>query len=92
MAKQISPVNVWVNGETKVAEFLNAKGIDVTLGTSAQFYWTLITKIVDEKGEISQGEQIASGNLTMDGEDYQQWNQDIFAWDWVAEKLNLTII
>lgn len=92
MAKQISPVNVWVNGEVKEAEFLNAVGNNLILGTSSQFYWTLYTKRVDEKGEIFQGEQLAQGNLTMDGEDYQQWNQDIFAWDWIAGKLNLTII
>jgi hypothetical protein len=92
MAKQISPVNVWVNGETKVAEFLNANGINVTLGLSADFYWTLYTKVVDAEGVETQGEQVAQGNLKMDGEDYQQWNQDIFAWDWIASKLNLTII
>jgi hypothetical protein len=27
----------------------------------------------------------------MTGEAYQEWNQDEFAWEWVAEQLNLTI-
>ena len=36
--KQISPVNVWVNGEVKVAEFLDSYGIGLTLGVSARFY------------------------------------------------------
>lgn len=92
MAKKISPVTLWVNGESKEAEFLNANGINVTLGLSADFYWTLYTKVVDAEGVETQGEQVAQGNLKMDGEDYQQWNQDIFAWDWIASKLNLTII
>ena len=92
MAKQIEPINIWVNGETKVAEFLNANGINVTLGVSATFYWQLFTKFTDLEGNEVAGESISQGNLTMDGEDYQNWNQDIFAWDWIATKLGLTII
>lgn len=92
MAKQIEPINIWVNGETKVAEFLNANGINVTLGVSATFYWQLFTKVTDLEGNEVAGESISQGNLTMDGEDYQNWNQDIFAWDWIANKLNLVIL
>jgi len=90
--KQIQPINIWVNGETKVAEFLNANGINVTLGVSASFYWQLSTKVTDSEGNEVAGKSIAQGNLTMDGADYQQWNQDIFAWDWIANKLNLVIL
>lgn len=92
MAKQIEPINIWVNGETKVAEFLNANGINVTLGVSATFYWQLFTKVTDSEGNEVAGESLSQGNLTMDGADYQQWNQDIFAWDWIATKLGLNII
>ena len=90
--KQIQPIDIWVNGETKVAEFLNANGINVTLGVSASFYWQLSTKVTDSEGNELAGESLSQGNLTMDGEDYQNWNQDIFAWDWIATKLGLTII
>jgi len=90
--KQIQPINIWINGETKVAEFLNANGINVTLGVSATFYWQLFTKVTDSEGNEVAGESISQGNLTMDGADYQQWNQDIFAWDWIANKLNLVIL
>lgn len=92
MAKQIEPINIWVNGETKVAEFLNANGINVTLGVSATFYWQLFTKVTDSEGNEVAGESLSQGNLTMDGADYQNWNQDIFAWDWIANKLNLVIL
>jgi len=27
----------------------------------------------------------------MDGEAYSQWEVDAYAWDWVAQQLNLTI-
>jgi len=90
--KQIEPINIWINGETKVAEFLNANGVNVTLGVSATFYWQLFTKVIDSEGNEVIGESISQGNLTMQGEDYQSWNQDIFAWDWIASQLNLVII
>jgi hypothetical protein len=28
----------------------------------------------------------------MSSQDYQEWNEDTFAWDWIAEQLNLTIL
>jgi len=92
MAKQIEPVQVWVNGQTKTAEFLDAKGIDVTLGTSAQFYWSLFTKVVDPEGVELPGELLTNGNLSMAGADYQAWDQDEVAWEFIAGQLNLTII
>jgi hypothetical protein len=92
MAKQIEPVTIWVNGQTKTAEFLDARGIDVTLGTSAQFYWSLFTKVVDPEGVESPGEFLTNGNLFMGGADYLAWDQDEVAWDFIAAQLNLTII
>jgi hypothetical protein len=53
---------------------------------------------VDAEGVESQGEQVAQGNLTIDGADYIAWGDQpamaINAWiyNWSAEKLNLTII
>jgi hypothetical protein len=35
---------------------------------------------------------VAQGYLTMEGEAYQDWTVDSYAWDWVAAQLNLTII
>lgn len=90
--KQIEPVQIWTNGVSKTAEFLNAYGIQVTLGVSAGFYWQLFTKVTDAEGVESAGEAIAQGNLPMLGAAYQSWNQDEFAWEWVAEQLNLVIL
>jgi hypothetical protein len=28
----------------------------------------------------------------MDGQDYQEWNQDEFAWEWIAEQINVVIL
>ena len=90
--KQISPVQIWINGESKVAEFLDARGINVMLGYSAGFWYGLYTKVLDAEGNDVAGECIASGNLSMIGVDYQNWNQDLFAWEWVAQQLNLVIL
>ena len=85
--KTIEPVSIWDNGQVLEAKILNAYAVNVTLNTSATFYYQLFAETID--GYVSQ--QVAQGNLTMTGEAYQQWQVDSYAWDWVAEQLNLTI-
>jgi hypothetical protein len=91
MAK-IQPVTIWVNGESKVAEFLNAYGTNVALFKNAGFLWSLSTKVVDAEGNEVLGEQVAQGNLQMTDAEYQLWQDDEYAIEWIASKLNLTII
>jgi len=81
--KEISPVTSWINGQSVSATILNAYAINVALGTSATFYYALLD---------SNLAGVAQGNLTMTGEAYTQWTVDSYAWDWVAEQLNLTIV
>jgi hypothetical protein len=85
--KTIQPVSIWDNGQTLEAKILNAYAVNVSLGTSATFYYSLMTELED--GKI--GVQVAQGNLTMTGEAYTQWTVDSYAWDWIAAQLNLTI-
>lgn len=85
--KTIEPVSIWDNGQTVEATILNAYAVNVTLGTSATFYYQLLSQTAE--GYVSQ--QVAQGNLSMTGEAYAQWEVDSYAWDWVAEQLNLTI-
>jgi hypothetical protein len=86
--KLINAVSIWDNGQVKEAKILNAYAVNVTLGTSATFYYQLFSENVD----LSFGQQLAQGNLRMTGEAYAQWEVDAYAWDWVASELNLTII
>ena len=86
--KTIEPVSIWDNGQVLDAKILNAYAVNVTLGTSATFYYQLLSETAD--GNI--GSQLAQGNLSMTGEAYAQWEVDAYAWDWVASELNLTII
>jgi len=81
--KQIQPVSIWFNGEVKQATILEASAVKLELGSWAKFQYSLI---VEGLGAV------ASGNLVMEGAEYQNWDQDSFAWDWIAQKLNITII
>ena len=85
--KTISPVSIWDNGTVQQAKIINSYAVNVTLNTSATFWYGLFTETVD--GNV--GSQVAQGNLTMTGEAYTDWSQDSYAWDWIAEQLNLTI-
>jgi hypothetical protein len=85
--KTIEPVSIWDNGSVKQAAILDAFAMNVSLGKSATFYYTLYSENIDK----SINNQLASGNLIMQGEAYEQWTIDSYAWDWVAEQLNLTI-
>jgi hypothetical protein len=80
--KTISPVQSWTNGQSVQATILNAYAVNVALGTSAIFYYCLL----DDKQVM-----VAQGNLTMNGDDYQKWSVDSYAWDFIASKLKLTI-
>lgn len=80
--KTIQPVSIWFNGEVKQATILNASVVMLELGKWAKFRYDMIVVGV---GPVS------TGNLTMEGQDYQDWDQDSFAWDWIAQKLGLTI-
>ena len=98
MAKQISPINVWVNGTSKEAQYLQVTGINDNYESSATNYWQMFTMNVDAEGVESVGEAVAQGNLTIDGAEYVAWGDQpamaINEWiyNWVAEQLNLEIV
>ena len=82
--KQIEPIKIWDNGTNQSAEKLYTYGTNTTLGISADFYYMLYTK---------DNQVIATGSVKMDGEDYQKWsNNDDYAWEFIATKLNLVIV
>ena len=80
--KTILPVQSWINGKSVQAIILNTYAVNVVLGLSATFYYSLL----DADMFI-----VAQGNLLMSGEAYLQWTVDQYAWDWVAAELNITI-
>ena len=98
MAKQISPVTIWVNGTSKEAKYLQVTGINDNYESSATNYWQMFTMNVDAEGVESMGEAVAQGNLTISGQDYINWGDqpamsiNDWIYNWVATQLNLTII
>ncbi len=92
--KSIEPILIWKNGESQEANLLNAYIINDNLATSCSFYYSL-----SSSGEGTEamplviGQTLAEGNITMDGEDYLNWDDsNNAAYLYIAEKLNLTII
>lgn len=85
--KTIEAVSIWDNGTTQTATILNAYAVNVRLNNSATFYYSLLSQ--KEDGKVDS--QLAQGNLTMTSDDYEGWDADSFAWDWIASKLNITI-
>jgi hypothetical protein len=96
--KQIEPVQIWKNGTLKTAEFLQVTGINDNYESSATNYFALFTKVTDAEGVESAGEQVAQGNLTINGESYVKWGDvpamSVNAWiyDWTAEQINCVIL
>lgn len=91
--KQIQPFQIWVNGSLKTASFLSAATINDNLSDQAVFYWQLFEAI---ENTDMQGQQLAQGNLTLSGSDYQTWNSQTdaneWAYNWIATQLGLTLI
>jgi hypothetical protein len=86
--KLINEVSIWDNGSQKKATILNAYVVNLILNESATFYYGLSAQ--NEDGSI--GETLTQGNLSMTGQDYQDWLIDNDAWDYIATSLNLVII
>lgn len=85
--KLIQELPIWSNGKLSQASILNAYASNLILGKSATFYFSL--NAINEDGYL--GDRLAEGNVTMDGVDYEAWQEDETAWEFIAAKLNLTI-
>jgi hypothetical protein len=79
--KQIVPISIFNNRQ--YATILNSYAIYDNLNSYAKFQYFLLS----ENLEI-----LAQGILTMTGEAYVDYQTNLYAWDWIAAQLNLTII
>ena len=88
MGYSIQPITIWVNGQSKTANYIISRSIYDDLNTEAVFYYQL----TDEQ----TGLQITDGNQTMTGQDYIDWSAspdiNLAAYEWICEQLNLTLI
>jgi uncharacterized protein YhfF len=92
--KKIESVTIWKNGESQEANLLNAIIINDNLQSSCSFYYSLCASGEGtEAMPLIIGQTLAEGNVTMDGENYLAWDGDNdYAFTYIAEKLNLTLI
>ena len=79
--KSIQPVVFPLNLGT--ATILNAYCINDNLSDTATFYYALLS---DTQAQLSQG------NLTMEGQDYADWVSNDYAYNFVASKIDVTIV
>jgi hypothetical protein len=79
--KTIQPVVFPLNLGT--ATILNAYCINDNLSDSATFYYALLSETQS---------QLQQGNLTMTGQDYALWVTNEYAYEWVAEQIDVTIV
>jgi hypothetical protein len=93
--KQIEPIQIWVNGQNKTASILDARIINDDLATSCTFYWELKEASIPPTEDTPEqaGATLAQGNVSMTGEDYENWdNSNEEAYAYIAEKINVTLV
>jgi len=91
--KNIQSIQIWVNGSFQTGFWLGAYIINDNLSDSAQFYYWIAANGSEAD---SVGSTLTSGNLTIAGQSYIDWNTatDINndAYVWIADQLGLTLV
>lgn len=89
--KNITPIQIWKDGQLKTASILNARIINDDLSSSCCFYWWL----TEESATIAMtnGITLAEGNSYMSNEDYQDWDgTNHTAYAFIATQINVVIV
>jgi hypothetical protein len=92
---QIQPISTWFQGATHQANVFSLYSTGDNLIDSATFQYQLIELIVISPDEQSS-QSLVSGELTINGAEYEQWDAEIDAnawiYQWAADQLNLVLI
>lgn len=89
--KTIQAVKVWFNGAEQEATVLSAIVGSDNLKDSATFNYQLL-KNTNIDPVLGSGLIIlASGSIYMSGDAYNNWETNDYAYDWIAQQLNLII-
>jgi len=91
----IQPISTWYQGAEHEANVFTLYSTGDNLLDSATFKYQLIEQIVISPEEQTS-QTLLSGELSINGADYEQWDAEVDAnawiYNWAASKLNLTII
>ncbi len=92
--RKFEPVQVWKYGEQLEASLLQATIVNDNLESYCSFYYQLLTGgDGTEAMPVTYSQSVAEGNISLSGEEYLEWNgSNDYAYDYIAEKLNLTLI
>jgi hypothetical protein len=89
--KTIQPVTVWYGGQEVQATILGAIAQNDNLVNSATFQYQLLKEVSMPGSLYVYTQPLVTNYLTMTGEVYDNWGDNDYAYDWIAEQLNLTI-
>lgn len=90
--KTIEPINVWYNGQQVQATLLSASAQNDNLLNSATFQYQLLYVQKSPDGVNEYQIPIVTSYLTMTGTDYDNWETNDYAYNWIAQQLNINII
>jgi uncharacterized membrane protein len=91
--KQIEPFEVWTEKGVKIAKYLDSVIIRDNMNNFACFYWQLFDEKLDEEGNPQPNESIRQGNVDMNPEQYEEWdNSNEQGYEFVASQINVTIL
>ncbi len=81
--KKIKAIESWKNGILVSADNFDLFAVTDNLKDYATFSYSIQT---------DDGLIIDASTIIMDGQDYQDWSTNDYAWQWAASKLNLELI
>ena len=85
--KKIKPIQMWYNGAPIDATLFNLLSDGDNLSSQCSFSYYLYSE--DENKNM---QQLQNGSILMDGEDYQNYSTNEYAYNWAAAKLNLELL
>jgi hypothetical protein len=89
--KTITPVTVWFNGQEIQAAILGAIAQNDNLVNSATFQYQLLQEVSMPGSSYVYTQPVVTNYLNMTGDAYANWGDNDYAYNWIAEQLNLTI-
>jgi hypothetical protein len=89
--KTIQPITVWYNGQEVQATILKAVVSNDDMQSTATFNYQLMLE-TEVSGGYSYAQSVAQNFLTISGEAYLEWDTNDYAYEWIAQQLNLVII
>ena len=84
---KIKQFKIWINGKLTPVDYLYLLCNSDNLKDTATFYYGLYNEIDGTIGNL-----IAEGNLRMTGTDYENFDSNEYAINWVASQLKVTIL